>query len=150
MEENLSPSRLRSRRRRSAKALKVREGKLRFVLGKDIFLDRVEALCTRALIDRLEYTRMRKNDWQIWAAENWKPLFSYTPSISLLARGWIVIVFLEEAHALSVLNSLWRIREGSLVLDCWHIHFHPQKERVKNDIYGSYFLVCRYLCGIVK
>ena len=113
MEENLSPSRQRSRPRRSAKALKVREGKLRFVLGKDIFLDRVEALCKHALIGRLEYTRMEKNNWQLWATENWKPMFSYTPSISLLARGWIVIVFLEEAHALTVLNSLWRIREGS-------------------------------------
>ena len=106
MEEDLLSSRLRSRPRRSAKAHKVREGKLRFVLGRDIFMDRVEALCTRALIGRLEYTRMGKNDWQIWAAENWKPLFSYIASINLLARGWIVIVFLEEAHALSILNSL--------------------------------------------
>ena len=94
-------------------------------------MDRVEALCKRALIGRLEYTRMGKNDWQLWASENWKPLFSYTPSISLLARGWIVIVFLEEAHALIVLNSFWRIREGSLVLDRWHIHFDPHRERVK-------------------
>ena len=40
-------------------------------------------------------------------------------------------MFLEKAYALSVLNSLWRIREGSLVLDRWHIHFDPQRERVK-------------------
>ena len=85
MDEYLLPSRLRNCHRRTAKALKVWEGKLHFVLGRDIFMDRVEALCTRALIGILEYTRMGKNDWQIWAAENWKPLFLYTRSISLLA-----------------------------------------------------------------
>ena len=79
------------------------------MLGRDIFMERVEALCSRALIGRLEYTQMGKNEWHIWASENWKPLFSYTPLISLLARGWIVFVFLEEAHALSVLNSFWCI-----------------------------------------
>ena len=117
MEEELLSSRLHSHRRRTAEAHKVREGKLRFVLGRDIFMDMIEALCSRALIGRLEYTQMGKNDWKAWAAENWKPLFSYTPSINLLARGWIVIVFLEEAHAFSVLNSFWHIWEGSLVLD---------------------------------
>ena len=68
MEEELLPSRLRSRHHRNAKAHKVQEGKLHFVLGRDIFMDRVEALCTRALIGRMEYTRMGKNDWKIWAA----------------------------------------------------------------------------------
>ena len=51
--------------------------------------------------------------------------------ISLLARGWIVFVFLEDSHAMSVLNRLWRIGEGSLVLDRWHVHFDPLRERVK-------------------
>ena len=40
-------------------------------------------------------------------------------------------MFLEEAHALSVLNSLWRIREGYLVLDLWHVHFDPLREHIK-------------------
>ena len=150
MEGNPLPSQSRSHHRRNAKAHKVREGKLRFVLGRDIFMDRIEALCSHALIGRLEYTQMGKNNWQAWAAENWKPLFSYTPTISLLAKGWLVIVFLEEAHALSVLNSLWRIREGSLVLDRWHINFDPLRERVKKDICGSFFLDYHSLCGIVR
>ena len=74
---------------------------------------------------------MGKEEWHTWATETWKPIFNYTPTISLLARGWIVIVFLEEAHALTVLNSFWRIQKGSLVLDCWHVHFNPLRERVK-------------------
>ena len=53
----------RFRRRQKAKAHKVLDGKLRFVVGHDILLDRVEALCARALVGRLEYASMDKNDW---------------------------------------------------------------------------------------
>ena len=35
----------RFRRRRKAKAHTILDGKLRFVVGRDIYLDRVEALC---------------------------------------------------------------------------------------------------------
>ena len=89
----------RYRRRRKAKAHKVLEGKLRFVVGRDIFLDRVEALCARALVGRLEYASMDKKEWFNWATDNWKLFLSYVPSISLLVRGWIVFVFLEDDHA---------------------------------------------------
>ena len=51
-----------SRRRRKAKAYKALEGKLRFVMGCDVFMERVEALCSRALIGRLEYCQMDKKD----------------------------------------------------------------------------------------
>ena len=91
----------------------------------------MEALYSRTLIGRLEYVQMGKKDWISWASKHWKPLFSYVPTISLLAKGWLVIVFSEEAHASFVLNSLWCIREGSLVLDHWHVHFDPLRERIK-------------------
>ena len=52
----------RFRRRRKAKAHKVLDGKFRFVVGREIFLDRVEALCARALVGRLEYASMDKKD----------------------------------------------------------------------------------------
>ena len=77
----------RFRRRRKEKAHKVLDGKLRFVVGHDIFLDKVEALCARALIGRLEYASMDKNDWFCWATKNWKPFLSYVPAISLLIWG---------------------------------------------------------------
>ena len=95
-----------SRRRRKAIAYKALEGKLHFVLGRDVFMDRVEALCSWALIGRLEYCQLGKKDWIAWATKNWKPLFSYVPTVSLLAKGWLVIVFLEDAHSSFVLNSL--------------------------------------------
>ena len=49
-------------RRRKAKAYNTLEGKLRFVVGRDIYMDRVEALSHRALIGRLEYVSMEKKD----------------------------------------------------------------------------------------
>ena len=48
-----------------------------------------------------------------------------------MAWGWIVFVFLEDSHATTVLNSLWHIGVGYLVLDRWHVNFDPLRERVK-------------------
>ena len=107
----------RFRCQRKAKAHKILEGKLRYVVGRDIYMDRVEALCSRAFISGLEYVSMDKKDWFAWATEHWKPFLSYVPAISLLVWDWIVLVFLEAAHATSVLNRLWRVGKGSLVLD---------------------------------
>ena len=50
----------RSRMHRKAKSHKALEGKLRFVLGRDVFMERVEALCSRALIGRFEYCQLGK------------------------------------------------------------------------------------------
>ena len=46
--------------RRKEKSHKTLEGKLFFVVGRDIYLDRVEALCSCVLIGRLEYASMDK------------------------------------------------------------------------------------------
>ena len=54
---------VRYQRRRKAKAYKSMEGKLRYVVGRDIYMDRVDALSRRALIGRLEYASMEKKDW---------------------------------------------------------------------------------------
>ena len=51
----------RYQRCRKAKAYKTLEGKLRYVVGRDIYMDRVEALSRHALIGRLEYVSMEKN-----------------------------------------------------------------------------------------
>ena len=73
-------------RRRKAKAHKVLNGKLRYVVGRDIYLDRVEALCSRVLIGRLEYASMDKKEWFAWETEHWKHFLTYVPAISLLVR----------------------------------------------------------------
>ena len=93
-------------------------------------MDRVSSLCSHALIGHLEYARMTKLAWVEWATTNWKPLIDYVPTISLLSRGWIVFVFLEETHCTQILEGIWRMGTGSLVLDRWHPRFDPLKERI--------------------
>ena len=68
--------------------------------------------------------------WIDWATDFWKPLLTYTPTISLLSNGWIVFIFLEVDHASLILEKTWRIGSGSLILDRWHTHFDPLRERV--------------------
>ena len=49
------------------KALKALEEKHCFVLGHNVFIDKVETLCRKALIRRLEYASMSKKEWVLWA-----------------------------------------------------------------------------------
>ena len=57
-------------RRSKVKGVKALVGKFRYVLGHDIFMDRVESLCSRALVGRLEYCHMGKKEWVEWATEH--------------------------------------------------------------------------------
>ena len=118
------------RRKRRSKCIKAQEGCFQYVLGHDIFMECVSSLCTRALVSRLEYCRMNKAAWVEWASEHWKQLFDYIPTISLLSNGWIVFVFLEEEHYSRILDGIWRIGKGSLVLGRWHSKFDPLRERI--------------------
>ena len=118
------------RRKQNAKNIKTLEGKFCYVLSHDVYMERVTSMCSKALVGRVEYFRMSKKAWVNCAQEHWKPLLTYIPTISLLANGWIVSVFLEVDHALLVLDSTSRVGLGSLVLGRWHAHFDPLKERV--------------------
>ena len=122
--------RLHNTSRRKAKALKASEHKPRFVLGHDVYMDKVETLCRRVLISRLEYCSMSKEGWVDWATLHWTPLIHYAPSISLLENRWLVFVFIEESDASLILDKLWPILDGSLVLKKWHSGFDPLTERV--------------------
>ena len=92
-------------------------------------MERVGELSHKVLIGRLEYRRLGKKEWVDWATTHWKPLINYVPTISLLAKGWLVFVFLEVEHALIILNSLWSMGKGFLVLNRWHAAFDPLRER---------------------
>ena len=52
------------------------------------------------------------------------------PTISLLVNCWLVFVFLDDSDASCILDSLWTIGDGSLVLSRWHTNFDLVKERV--------------------
>ena len=72
----MDDSRASSRRRRrwKAKGIKTLSGKFCYVLGHDIFMDRVTSLCSRALVGTLEYYHLGKKDWVDWETAHWKPL----------------------------------------------------------------------------
>ena len=57
----LAKGQVHSSSRRKAKSLKALEYKPRFVLGHDVFMEKVGTLCHRALIGRLEYCSMTKD-----------------------------------------------------------------------------------------
>ena len=59
-----SPSQARSKRQ--GKSIKAHEGRFSYVLGRDVYMDRVGSLCNHALIRRMEYCNMGKNDWVDW------------------------------------------------------------------------------------
>ena len=73
---------------------------------------------------------MSKEGWVDWATLHWKPLIHYVRSISLLANKSLVFVFLEESDASLILDKLWSVIEGSVVLKKWHSGFDPLTERV--------------------
>ena len=60
----------RFRRKCRSKCVKAQEGHFRYVLGHDIFMERVSSLCTRALVGRLEYCGMNKAAWVEGASEH--------------------------------------------------------------------------------
>ena len=67
---------------------------------------RVSSLCRHALIGRLEYFSLGKKEWIEWASVHWKPLLTYLPTISLLEKGWLVFVFLEDSHASLIIEII--------------------------------------------
>ena len=79
-------------------------------------MEKVSSLSARSLVGRLEYCLMEKEGWLICIARMWKPLLCYAPTINSLSNGWYVFIFIEEAHAIRVLNGLWLIDKGSLML----------------------------------
>ena len=47
--------------------MKTLEGKFRYVLGHDVYMERVCSLCSRDLVAKLEYVHMNKKSWVEWA-----------------------------------------------------------------------------------
>ena len=65
------------------------------------------------------YCSLCKEEWVDWATIHWKPIIHYVPTISLLANRWLVFVVIKENDVIRILDSLWNIQKGSLVLSHW-------------------------------
>ena len=105
--------------------LKALDLKHWFVLGHDVYMEKVETLCRRTLIRRQEYCSLTKEEWVKWATIDWKPIIQYVPTVSILANKWLIFVFIEETDATRILGNLWTIQKGSLVLNHWHSGLDP-------------------------
>ena len=75
-----------AREGRNIKTVKVVEVKSRYVLGRDIYMDRVGALGSRVLVGRIEYCSMGEKEWVEWVMLHWEPILTYVPTIILLAN----------------------------------------------------------------
>lgn len=102
------------RRKHHARNIKTLKGGFYYVVGHDILMDRVTSLCSQALVGCLEYCCLGKKAWIDWAADYWKLLLTYIPTISILSNGWIVFVFLDAEHASLILDKIWRVGSRSL------------------------------------
>ena len=56
--------------RRKTKLIKSLATKQICVLGQDVYMDKVKALCSRALVGRLEYCKMNKDAYVEWATQH--------------------------------------------------------------------------------
>ena len=84
------------------------------------------------LIGHFDFIKLNKEDHLAWVTEHWNPLINYVPNIIILTNSWVVFLFLESKDAQNMLDRLWVINYGSLVLDKWHLGFDPlRKKNVK-------------------
>jgi hypothetical protein len=82
-------------------------------------MDRVTSLAEKALVGKFFYSRLTKVQLSDWILGFWKPLLGYSPRFCLLSNHWIIFHFLSEEDLLRVMNSLWIINRGVLMLKRW-------------------------------
>jgi hypothetical protein len=73
-------------------------------VGKDITLERVSSLASKALVGKFFYIKMRKAQISQWIQDFWKPLVGYCLRYSLLSNHWLVFHFLVEEDLLKILD----------------------------------------------
>jgi len=61
-----------------------------------------------------------------WMEKNWEPRLGYLLDTSFLPRGWFCLCFRNEKDANSILEGLWLVGEGSLMLKRWTHTFNPK------------------------
>ena len=93
-------------------------------------MEKFLSLSVRSPVGSLEYFHMDKEGWIVWIAKMWKPLLDYTPTVSQLSNGWYAFLFLEEAYESRIINGIWFIDKGYLMLWRWWSRFDPYRSKV--------------------
>jgi hypothetical protein len=102
--------------KRKNKALKTRQSRPSYVLGKDVALYRMSSLATKALVGKFYYIKMTKARLKKWISTEWKQVLGYCPRFSLLSNFWIIFHFLSEEDLNKVSKKTWVIDRGVLMM----------------------------------
>jgi len=83
-------------------------------------------LCT--LVGRLCYRHLCKTDLAVWVQNSWRPFLGYVPEISFLTRGWLSFHLCSPKDSTLILDWLWQLDDGNLMLKRRRISFDPSED----------------------
>jgi hypothetical protein len=66
-----------------------------------------------------------------WVADRWGPVLGYTPIVYIICKGWYFFLYKSAEDTNRILNSVWIVKGGSLMLKRWHVAFNPEKELIR-------------------
>jgi hypothetical protein len=130
------------------KPWKANKTKQRFVMGSDIGLEDACTMAMCMLVGRLSYRKFCHTPLEDWVASNWKPLLGYSLEVFYLSQGWFGFRCRTSEDASLLLDTLWVVDGGSIMLKRWRINFDPSREYFNSDTFGCYSLVYLFSGGI--
>jgi len=68
---------------------------------------------------------MRKNKLKQWIHDVWNSMVGYFPRFGLLSNHWIIFDFMFEYDLIKILEIMWVIGRGVLMLKRWVPWFNP-------------------------
>jgi hypothetical protein len=99
--------------------------KRKMVLGDDIGLKDSVSLSLCALVGQISYKDLCRSELTPWVHSTWWPLLGYDPKITHLTCGWLCFHFKSPEDSSYILEHLWTLDGGSLLLKLWWINFDP-------------------------
>jgi hypothetical protein len=94
-------------------------------------MDVVSILSLRGLVGKFSYWAMGEKDIHAWVEANLGVLLGYVPETFILLKGWFCFIFRNSEDVERVLQKVWLVNDGSLMLSRWHLGFNPEKEIVR-------------------
>jgi hypothetical protein len=107
------------------KAWKTRSSHRKMVLGDDVGLGEILVMSLCALVGQFNYWALPKTNIGRWMEKHWEPLLGYISILSVLLHGWFCFLFRNEIDAKLILEGLWLVGEGILMLKRWTHSFNP-------------------------